>query len=248
MTTITRKDRTIFFISDAHLGQNPVEDEARVRSLTSFFKNVTKRGGSLFILGDFFDFWFEYRSVIPRGHFKILAALMELASSDVDVIYIGGNHDYWVGSFLENQVGVSTYTDPVDLRAQGRRVFLAHGDGLAGRDWPYRAFRRVLRSRPISAAYRLLHPDLGLAFARWVSRKSRIHSGGTVPDTKRLWEEVGRPRFDVGFDTVVLGHIHSPVTLSSDNRELYVIGDWIDRFTFLVLENGAFKLEHWKPE
>ena len=247
MTTIERKDRTIFFMSDAHLGQNPVEDEARVHSLMAFFKVVTERGGALFILGDFFDFWFEYRSVIPRGHFKILAALMELASSDVDVIYIGGNHDYWIGSFMEKQVGVSTYTDQVDLRAQGRKIFLAHGDGLSGRDRLYRAFRRVLRSRPISTAYSLLHPDLGLAFARWVSRKSRIHSGSTVPDTKRLWEEVGRPRFDEGFDTVVLGHIHKPVTLSRGDKELYVIGDWIDQFTYLILENGAFKLERWKP-
>jgi UDP-2,3-diacylglucosamine hydrolase len=247
MISLERGDQTIFFMSDAHLGQDPTEDEARTRALVSFFNTVTEQGGSLFILGDFFDFWFEYKSVIPRSYFSVLASLKNLTSSGIDVFYLGGNHDYWIGSFLEREVGVSTFTEPLDLRAQGRRVFLAHGDGLAKRDWPYRTFRTVLRSRAVSVMYRLLHPDFGLAFAGWVSRMSRTHSGSMAPKAERLWEDIGSPKYENGFDTVVLGHIHKPITISRRNKNLFVIGDWIDQFTFLVLRDGEFRLERWSP-
>jgi UDP-2,3-diacylglucosamine hydrolase len=247
MINLERGEQTIFFMSDAHLGLDPTEDEPRTRALASFFNAVTEQGGSLFILGDFFDFWFEYRRVIPQGYFGILTSLKNLTSSGVDVFYLGGNHDYWIGAFLEREVGVCTFTEPLDLRAQGRRIFLAHGDGLAGRDWPYRIFRKALRSRLVSTMYRLLHPDLGLVFAGWVSRMSRNHSEGVAPNAEKLWKDIGRPKFEIGFDTVVMGHIHKPITFSREDKELFVIGDWIDKFTFLVLQDGAFRLEHWKP-
>jgi UDP-2,3-diacylglucosamine hydrolase len=247
MIVIERNDQVIFFMSDAHLGQDPGQDEARTRALASFFNIVTERKGSLFILGDFFDFWFEYKSVIPRSHFGVLTSLSNLTSSGIQVSYLGGNHDYWIGPFLEKEVGVRIYHDPLDLRAQSRRVFLAHGDGLGRRDWPYRAFRSMLRSRPASAVYKLIHPDVGLAFAGWVSRKSRDHSNSMVPNPDRLWKEVASPRFESGFDAVVLGHIHKPITLSRENKDLFVIGNWIDQFNFLVLQDGAFDLERLKP-
>jgi UDP-2,3-diacylglucosamine hydrolase len=248
MITVECKNPMIFFMSDAHLGQVPGEDETRVRALVSFFATVTAHHSSLFILGDFFDFWFEYRSVIPRSHFRILTALKGLTYSGTEVIYIGGNHDYWLGPFLEEEIGLRTYTEPVDLRAQGRRVFLAHGDGLGRRDWPYRALRGALHSRPLISLYKLLHPDLGLALAGWISRRSRSHSDGWAPNPEKLWNEVARPRFESGFDAVVLGHIHQPTELSRENRELYVLGDWINRCSFLVLQNGAFRRECWRRE
>lgn len=246
MKRLQNDKSTIFFMADAHLGLDPKGDPARIRALTSFFYHVKATGGALFIMGDFFDFWFEYRSVIPSKHFSILMALKGLTSSGIEVAYVGGNHDYWIGDFLRDDIGLRIFNGPVELTAQGKKIYLTHGDGLAQRDRFYPLLRGLLHSRPVTALYKLVHPDLGLALARCVSRLSRNVNPDWAPETEELWREVGRPHFQEGFDAVVLGHIHKPVAITRDDRSLYVLGDWISRFSYLVLRDGAFEQLRWE--
>lgn len=245
MTPLECDKETVFFMADAHLGLDPGGDPARVRAISSFFSHVMESRGALFILGDFFDFWFEYRSVIPREHFVILKSLADLISSGIEVNYVGGNHDFWIGDFLRNTVGLRAFAGAVDLTCQGRRAFLSHGDGLAQRDRLYPLLRGFLHSRPVTALYGLLHPDLGLPLARWFSKLSRGYNTDWAPDSEALWRDVAVPRFEAGFDAVILGHVHKPLGMTRRQGSLFVLGDWINRFTYLVLSDGDFKRLKW---
>lgn len=246
MVTLKCESPEVFFMADAHLGLDPGGDPKRIRAITSFFDYVMARRGALFILGDFYDFWFEYRSVIPSRHFSTLAAMRNLTSSGIEVTYVGGNHDFWVGDFLREEVGLRAFTGSLDLEAQGRRAFLAHGDGLAQRDRLYPLLRGVLHSRAVTALYRLVHPDIGLPLARRFSMLSRSYNTDWAPDTEALWKEVAVPKFEAGFDAVILGHIHKPAAVTRGGKSLFVLGDWISRFSYLTLKAGAFEQLSWK--
>jgi UDP-2,3-diacylglucosamine hydrolase len=236
----------VFFISDAHLGVESREREApREERLHGFLNSLPGRASALVIVGDLFDFWFEYGAAIPRRHFVTLAILRRLRESGLAVRYLSGNHDFWLGRFLAGELGVETRYGPLELAAQGRRIWLHHGDGLIGGDLGYRVLRRVIRAPATIALYGLLHPDLGIPFAHQVSRGLRRARRERPLDVERLWREIALPRFAAGFDTVMVGHFHQAYERREPGREFFVLGDWLDSFTYAVLEDGAVRLERW---
>jgi UDP-2,3-diacylglucosamine hydrolase len=236
----------VVFLSDAHLGAEPQElESAREARLHDFLKNLPGRASALYIIGDLFDFWFEYRTAIPSRHFRTLAALRALVDAGVPVTMLNGNHDFYLGRFLDRTVGVRTAYDALPLSLQGRRLWAHHGDGLIGGDLGYRVLKRILRSPVNIALYRLLHPDLGIPLAGRVSRWSR-HSRADKPQlAERLWREIAEPRFAEGYDAVIIGHFHQAIERREGGRELFVLGDWIDRFTYLELEDGTLTMKIW---
>ena len=238
----------IYFLSDAHLGAESREREAgRERRLHDFLTSLPGHASALFIVGDLFDFWFEYRTAIPRRHFATLVALRRLREAGVAITYLNGNHDFWLGPFLRDELGLETRNDAAALELQGHRIWLHHGDGLVGGDLGYRMLKKVLRSPASVALYRLLHPDLGIPLAHQVSRWSR-HSRADRPlDGDRLWREVAAPRFREGFDTVMIGHFHHAFERRDGERTFFLLGDWMETFTYVVLRDGAFTLETWPP-
>jgi len=238
----------VYFISDAHLGAESGEREARrAERLHRFFESLPGRAASLIIVGDLFDFWFEYRTAIPRRHFATLAALRRVCQAGVPVTYLNGNHDFWLGRFLGEEIGVRTHDGPLPLEIQGRRLWIHHGDGLIGGDLGYRMLRRVLRSPASIRLYQFLHPDLGIPLAHWVSGRSRHARDPERFPLERLWTEVAGPRFAEGYDGVIIGHFHRAYERREPGRELLVLGDWIAQFTFAVLSQGRLSLEVW-PE
>ena len=236
----------VYFLSDAHLGAAPAPQEAdRVARLHDFLNSLPGRADALFIVGDLFDFWFEYRTAIPRRYFDTLAVLRRVREAGIEVTYLNGNHDFWLGRFLEETLGIHTRHGALELDCQGRRLWIHHGDGLVGGDLGYRILRRVIRHPASIALYRLVHPDLGLPFARWVSHFSRESRDERRFDGERLWREIAEPRFAAGFDAVVIGHFHHVYQRRVDHREFFVLGDWIRNFTYLTLEEGRLKLAVW---
>jgi UDP-2,3-diacylglucosamine hydrolase len=235
-----------FFISDAHLGAEPAAREAdRERRLHGFLESLPGRATDLFIVGDLFDFWFEYRTAIPRRHVPTLTALGRLHAAGVAVTYLNGNHDFWLGRFMSETLGVRTHEGALPVTLQGRRLWLHHGDGLVGGDLGYRLLRRVLR-HPLSVrAYQGIHPDLGIPVAHVVSRWSRRSRGEKPLEPERLWREIAEPRFREGFDAVLIGHFHHAHERSEGGRQFIVLGDWISRFTYAVLRDGRLSLETW---
>jgi UDP-2,3-diacylglucosamine hydrolase len=237
---------SVFFMSDAHLGVDSAEQEgARTARLHDFLNSLPGRASSLYIVGDLFDFWFEYRTAIPRRYFSTLAVLQGLRATGLDIAYLNGNHDFWLGHFFRDTLGIRTIDGAAIVEAQGRRLWLHHGDGLLGGDLGYRLLRGALRSRAGIALYGCLHPDLGMPLAHVVSLWSR-HSRGDRPlRPERLWREIAEPRFREGFDAVLIGHFHHAYERREPNREFFLLGDWIDHFTYAQLTDGKLELKVW---
>lgn len=240
------RDASTFFLSDAHLGAEPESREAaREKRLHSFLDSLPGRAASLYIVGDLFDFWFEYRTAIPRRHFATLAALQRLREAGVDIHYLNGNHDFWLGRFLAESLGVRTIDGPAVVEHQGRRLWVHHGDGLVGGDLGYRVLRRILRSPVSIGLYGLLHPDLGIPLAHVVSGWSRQSRGHAPLEAEKLWREIALPRFAQGYDGVLVGHFHHAYERREPGREFFVLGDWIDHFTYVELAGGRLEMRTW---
>jgi UDP-2,3-diacylglucosamine hydrolase len=236
----------VYFLSDAHLGGEAKEREAaREQRLHAFLTHIASRASCLYIVGDLFDFWFEYATAIPRRHFATLAALRDLRRAGVEIHYLTGNHDFWLGTFLAEELGVVTHAGPVTPTLQGRRLWIHHGDGLVGGDLGYRVLKRIVRHPASIGLYRLLHPDLGIPLAHAFSNLSRDSRRRGPLDGERLWREIAEPRFAEGFDTVMVGHFHHVYERRDQGRAFFVLGDWMEHFTYVVLEGGAPRLETW---
>jgi UDP-2,3-diacylglucosamine hydrolase len=235
------------FISDVHLGLGHGSEEKRKEDLlVAFLRSRMDSTKELFILGDLFDFWFEYRTVIPKGFHRTLAVLQEYTDKGIPVSYLAGNHDFWMKDFFSSELGIRVYRDPVEVRVDGRRMFLHHGDGLAPRDVGYRIVKPILR-HPLSVwLYRWLHPDVGVPLAKRSSRTSRRHTG-----KKDFGEEDGMVAFamrkiEEGVDIVVMGHRHRPALVPYRNGFYVNLGDWIESRTYAEMVDGQIALHSWE--
>ncbi len=236
--------KPIYFISDAHLeGNNHSVDEKRETLLLDFLRFVEQKGEKLFIIGDLFDFWFEYRSVIPRRYFKVLFALKTLIDRGVEIHYVTGNHDFWMDTFFPEDLHIQIHDKPLDIQIEGKRFHIAHGDGLARGDVRYRMLKKILRHPFHIRLYRILHPDLGFALADFFSRLSRNHR--KIKDRDEEYTHYAKARFQEGFDCVILGHTHSPQEYRELGKTYINTGDWMNQFTYGKLEKGRLTLEHW---
>ncbi|MEK6572634.1 MAG: UDP-2,3-diacylglucosamine diphosphatase, partial [Bacteroidota bacterium] len=222
-----------YFVSDAHLGVNEREIERqKERELIRFFDLVESDGKQLFILGDLFDFWFEYRTVIPKGYHRVLAKLSELVEKGIEINYLAGNHDFWLGNFFEEDIGMHVFAEPFGITIGNAKFFLHHGDGLAQKDLGYRIMKKILRNRLNIKLYSWLHPDLGIGLARFSSRKSRNYTS-----QKDFGEVDGMLSFAAkkiaeGFQYVVMGHNHQPVYENVGDGFYVNLGDWISHYTY----------------
>lgn len=229
-------------VSDIHLGAVPAATE---RAFRRFLAWCAGNAGQLLINGDLFDFWFEYRSVILREHYRVAAALADVVEAGVPVTFVGGNHDAWGGSFLRDDVGIDVVDGPVVMDLAGRKTLVAHGDGVGKGDLKYRALKAVIRSRAAVLGFRALHPDLGRRIALLASSTEHKADGGSDEQGK------GRARFIAGWaaeqmaadpslDLVLTGHAHVPsLTEVAPGRWYANSGDWIRSYTYLVLPPGG---------
>jgi UDP-2,3-diacylglucosamine hydrolase len=241
-------ERAAFFVADAHLGQgSDSSNRERERDLLAFFDHVGATGASLYVNGDLFDFWFEYGHAIPKRFVRVLLALGELRRHGVPVTYVGGNHDFWIGDYLRRELDVSFTDEPLPLSLQGRRIALAHGDGLGPGDRGYKLLKAVLRHSLSRRLFRWIHPDVGIPIAGGTSHTSRRHAPRRARTEEELEETLGGPFFRDGFDAVVLGHYHRALHRRHDGRDFAILGDWIEGRSVLRLEEGRFTLLERAP-
>jgi len=245
---------TIYFISDAHLGAEEKEKEKiKEERLLAFLDKVKKDGESLYILGDMFEFWFEYKNLIPKDHFKVLSQLRNVVDSGIKVSYLVGNHDFWLGDFLTGQMGIKIFKEEVEVNHQDKKIFIAHGDGLAKKDFGYRILKKILRNRVNIFLYRQLPPDLSYPLAKFVAGKSRAQADKREVSYVEDYKSFAYEKIRQGFDAVILAHTHIPTlenlthgSPSSPQRGIYLnIGDWFKHFTYGKLLEGKFYLEEF---
>jgi UDP-2,3-diacylglucosamine hydrolase len=240
--------KPFLIVSDTHLGAVPDETERRFRA---FLDHAGSDASGLLINGDLFDFWFEYRSVVPRRHYRVVAALRDVIEGGIPIWFVAGNHDAWGGSFLRDEVGLTLLEGPVEMELMGRRALIAHGDGVGTGDLRYRALKRFIRHPVTVGAFRALHPDLGARIAERVSstdqKKADAPDSRSRADFIRDWgtEQLRRrPELDM----VLAGHAHIPEVLEvEDGRHFVNSGDWIHHYSYISIPDvvGPPELLYW---
>ena len=232
-----------YIVSDAHLGVASLEIE---RSFVSFLRGLAGDASSLIINGDLFDFWFEWKTVIPRRSFRALAALAELKDGGVDILWVAGNHDCWGGEILRDDVGVSYVVGPWDGTVAGWRVRIEHGDGLRDReDRGYRMIRPIMRHPLAIKAFRMLHPDLASKLAQGSSNASRTYRARDEGRGLRAYakQQLAGAK---DLDLLVYGHSHVAALEKMDSGGIFGnAGSWLDAPTFLRLTEVAIELREW---
>jgi UDP-2,3-diacylglucosamine hydrolase len=239
--------KTVVVISDLHLGavSGTVQQEFQ-----RFARSWHGRADTMLINGDLFDFWCGYRTVFPTVHFHTLRVLSELRESGVRIILVGGNHDAWVGAFLEDMIGLELADGPIELDLAGRRALIAHGDGLGPGDAGYKMLKFVLRSRPVYSAMRWVHPDIACRIARGVSRtEGRTHrSFAKAEERAQVLEEYAVKLLEdrADLELVVFGHCHVPQVKAVGSRGFYInSGDWVSHRTYTVVTEDTIDQREW---
>lgn len=242
-------DFTGIIVSDSHLGAAPAERERAFHAFLRFAGDSTR---DLVINGDLFDFWFEYRTVILRRHFGTLRLLADLVDDGTRIRLVGGNHDFWGGAFLRDEIGIELIDGPVITDIGGRRTYLAHGDGLGAGDLGYRVLRGVIRSRPARALFGLVHPDWSSALIKGVSRTESRHDRPEAGRTRAA--ALAAHARDVleqnaTIDLVAFGHSHIPELVEVEPGRHYLnTGDWVHHCTWASVDPDGVELHGWPPD
>lgn len=235
----------LYVFSDAHLGANSKAQEAnKIAALASLFDMVKADGDRLVILGDLFDFWFEYKHAIPKEHHEVLWMLTELIRRGVRVDYVTGNHDFWMGDYFSSQMHITVHRDFFDFEYEGKKLFAIHGDGLAPADGGYRLLKRILRHPFNVWLYRKLPPDWAIPLAKKVSGSSRNYTSRRDKDFLADYEAYAREKLTAGYDIVLIAHLHIPVIKQLAGGVYINTGDFIEHFSYAKLSDGEIRLEY----
>jgi UDP-2,3-diacylglucosamine hydrolase len=236
-------EKVYLFISDIHLGlQDKAQEEAKEKKLISFFKFAETNCDELFIVGDLFDYWFEYRRVYQKGFYRTLTALKDLSESKIKLHYFIGNHDFLHRDFFEKEFGAIMHTGRLSIELNGKKFFIAHGDGLVSNDTGYNILKWILRNKFFQWLYSLLHPDIGIGIASKTSKSSRAYT-----DKKDYGEvdglyETAKKKIDEGFDYVLFGHLHKRIWQNYKQGNYINLGSWLDKPCYGVLKNQKFEI------
>ena len=233
----------LYIFSDAHLGAGPPDKEKKKQAaIIELLERVRTDGDRLVILGDLFDFWFEYKHAIPKENIDILMAIRELSRDGLPIQYVSGNHDFWMGDFFESHMHISVHRDHIDLDYGGKKLHLIHGDGLAPGDRGYRVLKKILRNRFCFWLYRHLPPDWAIPFAKTVSGSSREYTARRDHHFAIDYERYAEKKLGEGFDCVAIGHLHLPVRKAFGSGVYINTGDFINHFSYARIDDAGCEL------
>jgi len=255
--TIVLKNGKIYFASDFHLGIPDYESSLqREKKIVSWLEMVSEDASEIFLMGDVFDFWFEYKTVVPKGYVRLLGKIAELTDKGIKIHLFRGNHDIWAFDYLEREAGVQLHRRPAFIEFGGKKFYLAHGDGLGPGDNGYKFLKKVFEFRPNQFLFKWLHPDIGARMGLYFSHKSRLANlskegkkeNGTKPEEEMLYQYALRKIEEhPELDYLVFGHRHVPIQMMlNEKAELFILGDWISHFSYAVFEDGKMFLKFFK--
>jgi UDP-2,3-diacylglucosamine hydrolase len=240
--------KLVYFLSDAHLGTPDYESSLkREKMLVSFLDDIKGSASDIFLMGDLFDFWFEYKKVVPRGFTRILGKIAELADSGIRLHYFTGNHYIWMFDYLAQETGISFYRHPTEITLSGKRFFLAHGDGLDEKDRTFRILKWIFTNKALQWAFARLHPNFAFHLASGWSRRSRqIHGVDPFKGENEPIVQYSRKYLESGgYDFLVFGHRHCPVDFPLNTQtRLFILGDWMSIFSYAVFDGKTLELKY----
>ncbi|MBE6334954.1 MAG: UDP-2,3-diacylglucosamine diphosphatase [Bacteroidales bacterium] len=242
-------EKRIYFLSDVHLGSKTLNnDRERENHLVAFINSIQDKCSSLWLMGDIFDFWFEYKHAVPKGHTRLLGKLSDLTDKGIPVHLFTGNHDIWVFDYLSSECGVVVHKEKVEqLTLNGKTILLGHGDGLNPKDTGFKIIRAVFHNKVAQWLFRWLHPDCGIGLAnRWSSHSRESQGGVTVKeylgDTKEYSVVYANSyiKEHPEVDYVIFGHRHLAFETTLNNGAKYInLGDWLTQFTYAELDQSG---------
>jgi UDP-2,3-diacylglucosamine hydrolase len=241
----------LYFASDFHLGApNLAESHKREQLIVKWLNEIKQDAKAIYLVGDIFDFWFEYKTVVPKGFVRLLGKLAELVDSGIEVHLFVGNHDLWMKDYLETEVGVTIHHRNITIEEDGKKLFIGHGDGLGDGDYLYKVLRRFFTSKVCQWAFARLHPNLALTIAHsWSrgSRKSGEEANFISNEKEILFGYCQQQQALNPVDYYIFGHRHLPLELKVDERAKYInTGDWLQYNTYAVIESGNLELKTYK--
>jgi UDP-2,3-diacylglucosamine hydrolase len=241
--------KKIYFLSDFHLGTpNAAASRQREQWILSFLESIRQDAHAIFIVGDMFDFWYEYRTVVPRGYVRLLGKLAELTDSGIAIHFFVGNHDMWMNNYFQKELNIPVYFEPKTFTINSKTFYIGHGDGLGPGDHGYKALKKVFRNPVCQWLFGILPPAIGMGTANYFSRKSREAESGAEErflGEDKEWliiysREVLKKQH---FDFFVFGHRHLPIDYRLNDRSRYInLGEWLNFQTYAVFDGNEMQL------
>jgi len=245
--------KKIYFASDNHLGAPTPEASApREKRFVQWLSEIQQDAAVLFLLGDLFDFWFEYKTVVPKGFVRVLGKLAEMADAGIPIHFFVGNHDLWMLDYLEKEVGIKVHYQPKEFTFNDRIFFIGHGDGLGPEDKGYKRVKKIFTNPFFQWCFRWLHPDLGMRLGHYLSVKNKLISGEEDAiflgeDKKWLTQYAKRKYNEKARDYFVFGHRHIPLDIAINDQARYInLGDWISHYTYAEFSENTMALKKWE--
>ena len=246
------RNKKIYFLSDFHLGApDPESSLAREKIVVEFLDNIKNDAAEIFIVGDIFDFWYEYRRVVPKGYVRLLGKLAEITDAGIKIHFFVGNHDMWMKDYFLEELNIPVYFEPQEFERNGKKFFIGHGDGLGPGDHGYKRLKKVFRNPICQWLFGILPPMAGMGLADYMSRRSRAQTGASEEiflGEEKEWliiycKDVLKQKY---FDFFVFGHRHLPIDFRLSNNSRYInLGDWIRYFTYAEFDGEELTLKSY---
>lgn len=246
-------NKKIYFLSDFHLGAPDFSSSlSREKKIVAFLENIKKDAAQIIIAGDVFDFWYEYKTVVPKHFVRLLGKLAEITDSGIPVMLFAGNHDMWMRGYFESELNIHVYFHPKTFEWNNKKFFVAHGDGLGPGDHGYKFLKKIFRNKFCQWLFGQLHPTLGMSIANYFSKKSRKKTGDAdavfLGEDKEWLIVYARAILSKEhFDYFIFGHRHLPMNITLNDKSHYInLGDWITNFTYAVFDGNNVELKKWE--
>lgn len=243
-------DKKIYFASDNHLGAPTFEESLpRERKFVSWLDHVKKDAAAIFLVGDLFDFFFDYKTVVPKGFTRVLGKLAEISDSGIPIYFFVGNHDLWMNDYFEKELNIKTFHSPQYFLLNNKMFLIGHGDGLGPGDKGYKRMKKVFVNPLSKWLFRWLHPDLGVKLAKYLSVKNKLISGDEDAeflgeDNEWLIQYCKRKLQEKNTDFFIFGHRHLPINFDlSDSTKYINLGDWISYYTYAEFDGKTTALK-----
>ncbi|WP_233899572.1 UDP-2,3-diacylglucosamine diphosphatase [Tenacibaculum piscium] len=258
----TTPNKKVYFASDQHLGApTPENSFPREQKFLRWLNEVKQDAEAIFLLGDLFDFWFEYKTVVPKGFVRILGKLAEIKDSGIPIYFFVGNHDLWMVDYFEKELNIPVYHKPQVFNINQKTVFIGHGDGLGPHDKGYKRMKKVFTFPMFKFMFKWLHPDIGVRIGQYMSVKNKMISGDDdakfLGNDKEWLVQYCKRKLEIKhYDYFVFGHRHLPLEIdvskkvseeTSEEKSMYInTGDWVKYFTYAVFEHEKLSLKEYK--
>jgi len=247
------ENKKIYFASDFHLGvPSPEKSLEREKLIVKWLDEIKHDAREIFLMGDVFDFWFEYRQTAPKGFVRLLGKIAEITDSGIPVTFFTGNHDMWMFDYLPKEIGITVYREPIVRTYNGKKFFLGHGDGLGPGDNGYKFIKKIFANKLCQWLFARLHPNFGMGMAHFWSHKSRVSNGpkdeafhGEENEWLAIYaKEILQKEY---FDYFIFGHRHLPLDIKLPQNSRYInLGEWVNYNSYAVFDGKELELKYYK--